>query len=69
MKCPECVKLGKRSTVTPGMSMTTCMGWSPGYYDEDGKWIESEDPNIHTTEYSCSNGHRWGVQTRAGKVI
>lgn len=58
MKCPECVKEGKRSTVSQGMSMTTCMGWAP-FYDEDGNY-HSHDPNRHETAYSCSNGHYFG---------
>ena len=59
LKCPECVELGKRSTVHPGASTTTLMNYTPGYYDEDGEWVEMPDPNRVTTEYSCSNGHKW----------
>lgn len=69
MKCPECVDLEDRSTVTPGMAITTCMYAPPGYFDEDGEWIKGEDPNITTTNYHCSKGHVWAVATRGGKVI
>ena len=57
MKCPTCVEEGQRSRVYPGPSMTTLMGVSR-YYDEDGELVV-DDPNITTTEYSCSNGHHW----------
>lgn len=64
MKCPECVKEGARSTMTPGgFSTTTCMAFSPGHFDEDGKWVAHRDPNITTTGYTCSRGHRWMVQS------
>ncbi len=57
MKCPQCVKEGKRSTVTPGFSSTTAMYCAP-YYDEDGKH-HHHDLNMTTTGYACSNGHEW----------
>ena len=63
MKCPECQAEGIRSCVNVGRSMTTLMGWSP-YYDEDGNY-HSDNPNITTTEYSCSNGHKW-TERRGG---
>lgn len=57
MKCPQCVKEGKKSIVYPGSSSTTNMHWDP-YYDEDGKY-HSHDPNHHTKDYCCSKGHMW----------
>lgn len=57
MKCPECVKENKKSFVNVGMSMTTAMYAAP-FYDEEGKY-HHHDPNTTSTEYSCSNGHRW----------
>lgn len=59
MKCPICIAEGEASCVTLGMSFTTCMGWTTGYYNEKGNWVVNNDPNKTTTEYSCSNGHRW----------
>lgn len=57
MQCPECQKEGKKSKVYQGMSTTTLLGWIP-YWDEEGKY-HNDNPNTTTTEYSCSNGHRW----------
>lgn len=57
MRCPECEREGKKSKVYVGMSTRTLMGWQP-YYDEDGKF-HNDDPNHTTTEYDCSNGHKW----------
>lgn len=57
MKCPECIKEGKKSNVYPGMSTTTLMKIFE-YYDEEGKYHYS-NPNTTTTYYSCSNGHKW----------
>ena len=57
MKCPECVKEGKRSNVAVGMSTTTCAYYTP-YYDEEGVY-HHHDGNTTTTHYSCSQGHRW----------
>ena len=57
MKCPECVKEGKKSTVAVGMSMTTCMYFEP-FYDEEGKY-HNHDGNRTSTEMRCSNGHSW----------
>ena len=58
MKCPKCIEEGKRSVVTQGLSSTTLM-YIPIQYDEDGKRMQSSIQNTSTTEYSCSNGHRW----------
>lgn len=58
MKCPECVKSGKKSTITSnGTSMTTDVYYSP-FYDEDGKY-HHHDGNAITTGMECSNGHEW----------
>lgn len=61
MKCPQCVKEGKKSKVYPGVSMTTAM-WCPPFYDEEGNY-HHHDSNVTTTEYSCSNGHKWTEKT------
>lgn len=57
MKCPECVKNNQKSIMSVGTSMTTLM-YSAPFYDEEGRY-HSHNPNTTTTEYSCSNGHRW----------
>lgn len=64
MKCPECQKEGKTSRVYVGATSSTLMGFAP-YYDEEGNHHHN-DPNIRTTEYRCSNGHRW--QRREGGI-
>lgn len=58
LKCPYCIKENRKSNLysSPG-GMSTCLGWSPGYYSEDGTWVQNEDPNYHVTKYTCSNGH------------
>ena len=65
MKCPECIKEGKTSCVYPGVSMSTLV-YSPSYYDEQGNYVQTPDPNTHTTEYTCSNGHKF--VTENGKI-
>lgn len=57
MKCPKCVKAGKKSIVYEGGTVSTLM-YSPPFYDEDGEY-HAHDNNSHTTSYSCSNGHQW----------
>ena len=57
MKCPRCVEGNKRSFVYVGMSLTTLMA-THTYYDEDGK-LHYDNPNKTTTNYSCSEGHKW----------
>ena len=67
MICPQCKKLGKRSRVYCGVSIVTCIGYTP-YYDEDGNYHQN-DPNKTTTEYSCSHGHFWSETTGKDVVI
>ena len=62
MICNQCRDEGKRSKVYPGVSTRTLM-WAQPYYDEVGRYHHN-DPNTTTTEYTCSNRHRW--VTRAG---
>lgn len=57
MICSECLKLGLKSRVYVGRGTTTLI-YSAPFYDEDGKY-HNHNPNINTTEYSCSNGHKW----------
>jgi len=58
MKCIQCIKEGKKSKVFIGTTTSTLVYAQP-YYDEDGNFVQPPDPNTHTTEYSCSNGHKW----------
>ena len=60
MKCEICEKEGLKSQIHIGGSVSTVMGYHQ-YYDEDGKH-HSHDPNIRTTQYSCSNGHSFARQ-------
>lgn len=61
-KCPKCGSLSAHI----GMSTSTCMGWS-AYYDEKGNYVNN-DPNIHTTEYTCRKcGTKYVVSTQHGK--
>lgn len=46
--------------------MSTCMGWTAGYYDEAGEWVFNRDPNWHTTSYRCSRGHSFDIVRRDG---
>jgi len=64
MICPECKKSGLKSTVYPHGSSTTLMYCQP-FYDEDGNF-HYHDFNTTTTDYSCSNGHRWS-ESHKGK--
>jgi len=69
MICPKCKELGLKSKVFVGMSTSTLMYFAPyyDYYDEDGNY-HYDDPNIHTTGYSCSNGHKFRTETQYGKT-
>lgn len=59
MKCPECEKEGLKSCVYPGSIRATCLYYPPGFYNQEGKWIDNPDRNVITAEYTCSNGHCW----------
>ncbi len=67
MICPTCKEEGEVSTVTPGMTMVTLMGYSPGHYDEAGEWVRHPDPNWRTTPYHCSRGHGFQVVSKEGE--
>ena len=60
MICPVCKEKGLKSTLVPGMCMTTCM-YCPPYYDESGNY-HSHDSNITTSEYHCSNNHFFSIK-------
>lgn len=67
MICPECQKQGLKSKVYPGVSTVTLMGISE-YYDEEGRY-HRDDPNIRTSSFSCSKGHRWSERYQHGKLL
>lgn len=58
MKCPECVKQGKKSVVTFGSTITNAGPYYPMRYDEDGKLMPRPSPTSKTY-YTCSNNHAW----------
>lgn len=59
-RCEKCEGEGKKYSVSdPQLGVTTLMGISPGYWDEDGKYHEPYNPNTTTYTYTCSNGHTW----------
>ena len=63
MKCPQCIKEGKRSIVTEGLSCSFSEH-VPNRWDEDGKLIVQDYLAVKSaTEYSCSNGHTWNEET------
>ena len=65
VRCPECLKAGKRSRVTVGASSSTLLGaLHPPFYDKEGCY-HSHDPNVTTTQYTCSEGHKWNNLTRS----
>ena len=60
MICEKCKSEGLTSTILEQGSMTTAMHSSP-YHDEKGV-RHHHDPNIVTTAYECSRGHRWSAR-------
>lgn len=67
MKCPVCFKEKKKSSVYPGTSTMTCLGYNPYYYDEDGNIHYNRDPNIRSTDYQCSEGHNFSISRKDGE--
>lgn len=58
--CEQCEKEGKKYTVQqPMYGMTTLLAYTPGYWDEEGNYIQNNNPNTTTYNYECSNGHSW----------
>lgn len=67
--CPICLRLGLRSRIyVPSMVSRTAMLGSTAYYDEDGIFVPAVDPNITTSQWSCSRGHKWTEKEQYGKV-
>ncbi len=59
--CPTCENKRLKSYVYPGLTTTTLAHYSP-FYDKDGRY-HHHDANTLTTEYHCSNGHKWTEHT------
>jgi hypothetical protein len=55
--CPECKHQRLKSLVFPKKRPRTSDSCQP-FYDEIGNYHD-HDINITTTEYECSNGHKW----------
>lgn len=67
MRCPKCEKDGVRHRVYEGGTTSTLMASPPPYWDEDGKYVVPPDPNIHTTNYHCSEGCRFQKRIQHGR--
>lgn len=65
MRCPFCRLEGRKSFVTSGMVYST-LAYYPIRYDEDGKEMPKVE-NQTTTEYVCSNGHRFNSKNKQEK--
>lgn len=59
-KCPICQRNGETSKVYEEMSMRT-LAMPLVYYDEEGNY-HCDDPNITTTNYHCSEGHKFSIE-------
>ncbi len=57
MICPNCKEKGLKSKVYIDNSESTLLRYAP-FYDEEGEY-HSHSKHIITSDFSCSNGHRW----------
>lgn len=57
MRCRYCVKDGKESNLYLKNSSSTDMAGQT-FYGKDGLFHD-HDPNWHSEEYQCSNGHKF----------
>jgi len=62
MKCPKCVELGLKSTLTVGPSMSTA-AYSQPFYDEEGRY-HKHSSNTTIKKYKCSNGHKFKIKSK-----
>lgn len=56
MKCPVCVREGKKSVLYEGFMSSTC-GAVQNFYDEEGR-SHFHNPNANCSNFNCSNGHQ-----------
>jgi hypothetical protein len=59
IKCPKCVKEGKKSCVRIGHCTTTVAFYAP-FYDEKG-FYHHHNSNNKTQYYTCTEGHSWSA--------
>jgi hypothetical protein len=68
--CPECSEQKILSIVRSTGMTSTLMGYNLGYYDPNGSWHPGgPNPNIFTTYYACSNGHKFTIRKQFGKIL
>lgn len=68
MRPPSCDRDPSECRISPGMSTSTCLAWSP-VYDGNGKRLDKGDPNWHTSSASCGVcGKRRSETTRFGVI-
>lgn len=73
MMCPTCQRTNQRSIVrvalvngvAPGVATLKKPALSDHFYDEEGR-EHSHNPNIVTTVYTCSHGHRFQEKSSWG---
>ena len=61
VRCPQCMQEQTPSTVKVAGQHSTMVYCAP-FFDEDGRQ-HIHDSNVVTTDYECSNGHRWRQQS------
>ena len=64
MRCPVCVQEKLKSTLRIGNSISSLLSENNGFYDENGKYHRHSNNQI-TTEYFCSNEHKFIHQPQA----
>ncbi len=61
MKCPECEKENLESIIYKKGNSSTLVNYMP-FYDKEGNY-HNHDKNIATSDYKCSNGHRFIIKS------
>ncbi len=64
MKCPECIKEGKRSEVTEGFTSSFSQHQPNIWNEEDNLIIKEHTKIVTSTTYYCSNNHEWSETTK-----
>lgn len=60
--CAACREEGLTSRVNVGLAYATLLGYV-AFHDESGRH-HTHDPNVTTTDYTCTRGHTWSTKTR-----
>ncbi len=63
IRCPECVKVGEKSSVYDEQGGATTLLYCPSFYDKEGEY-HTHDINTTTYHYSCSRGHKWAASVK-----